>query len=113
MTKRRAYIDANVWIVAVQGGGELLQRVCSVLQSNRRRLVISDFVLLGVLPKPLFHRYAKQWAALEKLFSLTEKLSPDYETLLPKAIRLLAIMTYRRWMRCMPPPHCKERSMNS
>nr|VFJ42305.1 MAG: hypothetical protein BECKFW1821A_GA0114235_100164 [Candidatus Kentron sp. FW] len=88
MAKRRAYIDANVRIAAVQGDGELLQKVCSVLQSNRRRLVISDFVLLEVLPKPLFHRCTKQRAALEKLFSLTEKLVPDYGTLLLESIRL-------------------------
>nr|VFK17467.1 MAG: Predicted nucleic acid-binding protein, contains PIN domain [Candidatus Kentron sp. LFY] len=88
MTKRRTYIDANVWIAAVQSDGALLQRVWPVLQSDRKRLVISDFILLEVLPKPLFHRRTRQKRILEQLFSLTEKLTPDHETLLPQAIRL-------------------------
>lgn len=87
MPEHRAYIDANVWIAAVQGDGDLLQRVWRVLQSQRR-LVISDFILLEVLPKPLFHGHTEQKEALEKLFSLTERLTPDHKTLLPKAIRL-------------------------
>jgi hypothetical protein len=53
---KRTYIDASVLIAAFQGEGAEARRALEVLDDPDRRLVVSDYVRLEVLPKPTFHR---------------------------------------------------------
>lgn len=55
MTEKRTYLDANVLIAAWNGGEEERAWARGILDDPQRRLVVSDFVRLEVLPKPIFH----------------------------------------------------------
>lgn len=50
MTKPRVYIDANIWIEAVQGDGESASNAVALLDSGTIQPIISDFILLETLP---------------------------------------------------------------
>lgn len=53
---KRTYIDANVLIAAFQGEEQVARRALRVLDDPDRRLVVSDYLRLEVLPKPTFHK---------------------------------------------------------
>lgn len=53
---KRTYIDANVLIAAFQGEEQVARRALTVLDDPDRRLVVSDYLRLEVLPKPTFHK---------------------------------------------------------
>lgn len=53
---KRTYVDANVLIAAFRGEEGVYERALEVLTDPDRKLVISDFLRLEVLPKPTFHR---------------------------------------------------------
>jgi hypothetical protein len=55
MTKR-TYIDASVLITAFQGEEETSRRALEILDDPARKLVVSDYLILEVLPKPTFHK---------------------------------------------------------
>ncbi len=56
MKMKRTYIDANVLIAAFQGEDQVAQRALQVLDDPNRKLVVSDYLRLEVLPKPTFHK---------------------------------------------------------
>ena len=51
---KRTYIDANILIAAFQGTGRLAQKALGILEDPDRKLVVSDYLRLEVLPKPTF-----------------------------------------------------------
>lgn len=51
---RRTYIDPSVLIAAFRGTEEIANQAFQVLADPERRLVVSDFVRLEVLPKPTY-----------------------------------------------------------
>lgn len=54
--KKRTYVDANVLIAAFQGEELVARRALQVLDDPNRKLVVSDYLRLEVLPKPIFHK---------------------------------------------------------
>lgn len=60
ITIKRTYIDANVLIAAFQGDDDTSRRAIDVLDDPSRRLIISDYLRLEVLPKPTFHRLQEE-----------------------------------------------------
>lgn len=88
MSKKRIYIDTNVWIEAVQGDGASSRIALSVLDSHEIQAVISDYIFLETLPKPQFHRRHEQVQMFRQLFSAAEVLTPDATALMTLAIRL-------------------------
>ena len=68
VTKRRVYIDANVWIEAVQGDGDSSREALALLDAEDMQAVISDYILLETLPKPQFHRRHEQVEIFRQLF---------------------------------------------
>jgi predicted nucleic acid-binding protein len=88
MTKRRVYIDANVWIEAVQGDDASAGRALALLDAEDIQAVISDYIVLETLPKPQFHRRHEQVALFQQLFSSAERLTPDSMAVMEQAIRL-------------------------
>ena len=60
MTKRRVYIDTNIWIKAVQGDSDSAGNAFAWLDSADVQPVISDFILLETQPKPQFHQRREQ-----------------------------------------------------
>lgn len=52
----RTYVDASLLIAAFQGDEDTSRRAMEVLDDPHRRIVVSDYLRLEVLPKPSFHR---------------------------------------------------------
>jgi hypothetical protein len=72
MTERRTDLDANVLIAAWNGDAETRAWARAVLDDPRRRLVVSDFVRLEVLPKPSFHGQPLELAFMQTLLASAE-----------------------------------------
>ncbi len=89
MSRPRVYIDANVWIEAVQGDGPSANNALNLLDSADVQPVISDYILLETLPKPRFHRRYEQIDIFLKLFARAEKLTLNHPSaLMEQAIGL-------------------------
>jgi len=76
---KRTYIDANVLIAAFQGEEQVAQRALRVLDDPGRRLVVSDYLRLEVLPKPMFHKQQEEVEFMEAVFEKAEnwETSPE------------------------------------
>ncbi|NCC40879.1 MAG: PIN domain-containing protein [Gammaproteobacteria bacterium] len=72
MAERRTDLDANVLIAAWNGDAETRAWARAVLDDPRRRLVVSDFVRLEVLPKPSFHGKPLELAFMQTLLASAE-----------------------------------------
>lgn len=87
MTKRRTYLDANVFIAAWSGDEQTRGWARAVLDDPDRSFVTSDFVRLEVLPKPGFHRKAKETAFMQIIFEAAEDV-PITPALVRRAMAL-------------------------
>lgn len=87
MAKKRTYIDANVLIGAFRGKEPLASRCLSVLDDPSRDLVVSDYVRLEVLPKPIYHRRAEEEMFMRKVLESAENVSASVQ-LIERAISL-------------------------
>lgn len=56
----RTYLDTNVLIMAYRGKGESYHQAVQVLDDPDRQWVVSDFLVLEVLPKPTFRGEKKE-----------------------------------------------------
>ncbi len=77
MTERRCYLDANVPIAAWRGDEQSRLAARGVLDDPWRRFVVSDFVRLEVLPKPLFYRQSIESAYMQTILSNAENALID------------------------------------
>lgn len=66
---KRTYIDANVLIAAFQGEERVAQRALRVLDDPDRKLVVSDYLRLEVLPKPTFHKRQEEIDFMQAVFN--------------------------------------------
>ena len=87
MTKRRTYVDSNVLIAAFQGDESTAQRAQAVLDDPKRALVISEYVRLETLPKPVFHRREEEVAFMQAIFAAAERVSTS-DSLVTNAVTL-------------------------
>jgi len=77
---KRTYIDANVLIAAFQGEEKVAHRALQVLDDPDRKLVVSDYLRLEVLPKPTFHKRQKEIDFMQAVFEgAAENLSTSSE----------------------------------
>lgn len=77
---KRTYIDANVLIAAFQGEEKVAQRALQVLADPNRSLVVSDYLRLEVLPKPIFQKRQAEIEFLQVVFDgAAENLSTSPE----------------------------------
>jgi len=85
---KRTYIDANVLIAAFQGKNAVAERAFKVLDDPDRALVVSDYVRLEVLPKPIFHKKQEEVEFMQAVFeNAVEKVSTSDE-LTERAVEL-------------------------
>ena len=68
----RTYIDANVLIEAFQGTSPSAEKALRVLDDPDRKLVVSDYVRLEVLPKPKFHKRREEVEFMDAVFENAE-----------------------------------------
>lgn len=66
---RRTYVDSCVLIAAYQGTQEISCASLSVLDDPNRRFVVSSYIELEVLPKPLFYNRADEVAFMRQFFA--------------------------------------------
>lgn len=77
---KRTYIDANVLIAAFQGEEQVAQRALRVLDDPDRKLVVSDYLRLEVLPKPTFHKRREEIEFMQAVIDgAAENLSTSSE----------------------------------
>lgn len=77
---KRTYIDANVLIAAFRGEEQVAQRALRVLDDPERKLVVSDYLRLEVLPKPTFHKRQEEVEFMQAVFDgADESLSSSSE----------------------------------
>jgi len=69
MPKQMTYVDAGVLISAFQGKGDISDGAMAVLDDPDREFVISDFLRLETLPKPVFHSRQDEVDFMEAFFS--------------------------------------------
>ena len=87
---KRTYIDANVLIAAFNGKGQGAQNALRILDDPERKLVVSDYLRLEVLPKPTFHRRQEEVEFMREVFdSAAEHLDTSPE-LTGRALALAA-----------------------
>lgn len=65
---KRTYIDASLLIAAFRGEEQVAQRALRVLDDPDRRLVVSDYLRLEVLPKPTFHKRQQEIDFMQAVF---------------------------------------------
>lgn len=71
---KRTYIDANVLIAAFQGEEPAAQRALQVLDDPGRKLVVSDYLRLEVLPKPTFHQQREEVEFMQSIIDQAENV---------------------------------------
>jgi predicted nucleic-acid-binding protein len=71
---KRTYIDANVLIAAFQGEESVAQRAFQVLDDPDRKLVVSDYLRLEVLPKPTFHQQREEVEFMQSILDQAENV---------------------------------------
>jgi predicted nucleic acid-binding protein len=76
---KRTYVDASVLIAAFQGQGDTSRLAMAVLDDPERRLVVSDYLRLEVVPKPAFLRRDEEVQFMETVLAAGEAVltSPD------------------------------------
>ncbi|MEW6259252.1 MAG: type II toxin-antitoxin system VapC family toxin [Thermodesulfobacteriota bacterium] len=72
---KSTYIDANVLIAAFQGEEQVAQRALRVLDDPGRKLVVSDYLRLEVLPKPTFHKRQEEMEFMQAVFENAENVN--------------------------------------
>lgn len=85
---KRTYVDANVLIAAFQGDESISRRALEVLCDPDRKLVVSDFLRLEVLPKPTFHKREKEVEFMNAVLEKAEENVPCDHGVTKKAIEL-------------------------
>ena len=63
------FIDSCVLINAVQGVGEANRKALEILDNEYRKFIVSDFVLLEVIPKPTFNKIQDQVSFYQSFFN--------------------------------------------
>ena len=86
----RTYVDANVLIAAFQGDEDTSRRAMEVLDDPRRKLVVSGYLRLEVLPKPSFHRRQDEVEFMNTILENAAENVPSNTDLTTSAINLAA-----------------------
>lgn len=77
---RRTYVDSCVLIAAYQGTREISSAAMAVLDDPDRQFVVSSYIELEVLPKPLFYNRAGEVAFMHRfLGDASERIETSQE----------------------------------
>lgn len=71
---RQLYLDTGVLISAFRGESDLANRAIEVLDDPNACLVVSEYVDLEVLPKPVFHNKAEEAEFMRTIIDASEKI---------------------------------------
>jgi len=85
---KRTYIDASVLIAAFQGDEVTSQRAMRILDDLNRRLVVSVFIRLEVLPKSTYHLRFEEVEFMKAVLESAAEDVPTSPDLTHRAINL-------------------------
>ena len=89
-TMRRTYVDSCVLIAAYQGTQEISSAAMAVLDDPDRQFVVSSYVELEVLPKPLFYNRAEEVAFMRQFFGEASERIETSQEIICDAVALAA-----------------------
>lgn len=72
---KRTYIDAGVLIAAFRGEDAAARRALEVLDDPGRSLIVSDYLRLEVMPKPIHHKRQEEVEFMQSVFDQAENVS--------------------------------------
>lgn len=84
---KRTYIDASVLIAAFQGNDRISRRAMEVLDDPDRKLVVSDFLRLEVLPKPTYYKKTEEMEFMNTVLENAAENVPCDSEVTKKAIK--------------------------
>jgi hypothetical protein len=87
---RRTYIDASVLIAAFQGDELTSRRAMEILDDPERELVVSDYLRLEVLPKPIFLNRLEEVEFMQEVLDCAAEDVPSSPHLTARALGLAA-----------------------
>jgi predicted nucleic acid-binding protein len=64
----RTFVDSGVLIAAVRGTDEVANKAMEILDDPQRVFITSDFVLLEVMPKAVYHKKDREVEFYEAFF---------------------------------------------
>lgn len=77
--KKRTYLDSNVSISAFQGQDDISVTCLRILDDPGRTLVVSDYVRLEVLPKPIYHQRVEEVEFMQAILDAAENVEASGE----------------------------------
>jgi len=85
---KRTYIDANILIAAFRGDDSASRRAMAILDDPDRKLIVSDYLRLEVMPKPYFQKRQEEVEFMETMFVSAAENVPTSPKLTNQAIDL-------------------------
>lgn len=87
---RRTYVDSCVLIAAYRGTHEMSHAAVAVLDDPDRQFVVSAYIELEVLPKPLFYSRTDEVAFMRQFFSGAAERIETSQQIIGDAVELAA-----------------------
>jgi predicted nucleic acid-binding protein len=72
MSVRRVYLDTGVLIAAFRGKDDLAANAMAVLDDPDNAFVLSEYVRLEVIPKPVFHKNSEEVEFMQTILDGSE-----------------------------------------
>jgi predicted nucleic acid-binding protein len=86
---RRTYIDSGVLIAAFQGDHQVHTAAMEILDDPDRDILVSEFIRLETLPKPIFEQRLEEIAFYEAIFQSAAD-NADWSTEMTSQAMMLA-----------------------
>jgi hypothetical protein len=87
---KRTYIDTSVLIAAFRGDELALHRAMEVLDDPDRKLIVSDYLRLEVLPKPIFLNWLNEIKFMQEVLNNAAEDVPSSPYLTARALEFAA-----------------------
>lgn len=88
MAKQRTYVDTGVLLAAFRGTHSLSEKALAILDDEEREFIISGFLKLETLPKPIFYRRRDEVEFMETFFGAAVSEVEASAQVIASAIRL-------------------------
>lgn len=88
MPKKKTFVDTNVLIAAFQGTNEISTKALMILDDPEREFIVSDYLRLEVIPKPMFHHRQEEVEFMEAFFASALEVVSSTHILTLQAIEI-------------------------
>jgi predicted nucleic acid-binding protein len=84
----KTYLDANVLIVISRGKLDSARRLMAILDDPDRRFIVSSYLVLETIPKPLFHGKDAEVKFMREFIARAYRHIPGSQSLVDEAVQL-------------------------